>query len=77
MALSQLAISFACGAALLVCLVVAALFIGALAQLNVSAVVALVFIAAMALLIGSLGLFLAETRLATRHLRVRAELLMK
>ena len=77
MALSQRAITFASVAALLICVVVATLFIGGLAKVNLSAVVALIFIAAMGTLIVGLALFLAEIRLATRQLRVRAELLMK
>ena len=77
MALSQRAISFACAAALLVCVVVAVLFVGGLGAFNVSAAVAVLFVVAMGSLIIGLALFLAEIRLATRQLRVRAELLMK
>jgi len=45
--------------------------------LPVAAPVAMMFIAAMLAMIGGLTLFLLETALATRTIRVRAELLAK
>ena len=75
--LSQRAVSLFSLAALLVCLVVATLFVGEFVVLPVAAPVALMFIAAMLAMIGGLTLFLLETALATRTIRVRAELLSK
>lgn len=74
---AQRAISLSSLAALLICLVVAALFIGALAGFNAAAAIAVLFIAAMFCLIGGLAMFLAEVAVATRTLRVRAEIFMK
>ena len=74
MALCQSSIAFSTVSALLVCVVVVALFVGALAGINFNASIALIFI--VALIVG-LALFVAEISLATRMLRVRAELLMK
>ncbi len=64
-------------AALLVCLVVATLFIGDFINLDIAAAVALMFVAAMFAMVGGLALFLAETSIATRTLRVRPELFLK
>jgi hypothetical protein len=75
--LSQRAVVLFSLAALLVCLVVATLFVGEFVALPVGAPVAMMFIAAMLAMIGGLTLFLLETTLATRTIRVRAELLSK
>lgn len=75
--LSQRAVSLFSLAALLVCCVVAMLFIGEFVALPVAAAVAMMFIAAMLAMIGGLSLFLLETTIATRTIRVRAELLSK
>ena len=75
--LSQRAVLLFSLAALLVCVVVAMLFIGEFVALPVVAPVAMMFIAAMLAMIGGLTLFLLETALATRTIRVRAELLAK
>jgi hypothetical protein len=64
------AISLATTCALLVCAVIAALFLGAFAGLNVSVLVGLVFIVAMLTLIGGLVAFLSEIRVAIRSLRI-------
>ena len=53
-------------AALLVCLVVAGAFLGALVAVNLSRMVASLFIAAMLAIIAALGLFLREIYLAVR-----------
>lgn len=74
---AQRSIIFCVIAAFLVCIVVATLFIGALAQLALAALVGVLFIAAMLSLIGGLAYFLAEVAIATRMLRVRTELTMK
>ena len=74
---AQRSIFFCVVSAFLVCLVVAVLFIGALAKLALAALVGILFIAAMMSLIGGLAYFLAEVAIATRMLRVRTELTMK
>lgn len=76
MVLAQRAIALCTIAELFVCFVVAALFLSTLSGVNAGGAVAVLFIAAMAALTVGLGLFLAEVTLATRMLRVRAELLM-
>ena len=61
--------------ALLVCLVVALLFIEQLTPLDMSAEVAVLFVLTMAFLITGLGFFLREISVATRSLKVRSDLL--
>ena len=63
--------------AIAICLVVAALFIAALSDLNVGRWIALAFILAMLLLISGLACFLLEIRLALPTIRVPVELLEK
>ncbi len=75
--LSQRAVVLFSLAALLICVVVATLFVGEFITLQVAAPVAMMFIAAMLAMIGGLSLFLLETTIATRTIRVRAELLAK
>lgn len=77
MVTAQRAIYLCSLAALLVCVVVATLFLSTLAHLNFGALVALMFVGAMVCLIGGLSLFLVEISIATRTLRVRAELFVK
>ena len=60
------AIFFAVLAALLVCVVVASAFIGALLQIELARFVAVVFILAMVSMIAALGLFLREVYWAVR-----------
>ncbi len=74
MVFAQRAIYFCTISALLVCVVVATLFIGTLVEKNVAAFVAVLFIAAMLSLVGGLAHFLAEITIATRMLRVRTDL---
>ena len=69
------AILLSVGAAVLICLVVVMLFAGQLAGLQVGTPIALLFIAAMFATGGGFAIFLYETRLATRAVRVRGELL--
>ncbi len=71
----NLAISLATLAALLVCLVIVTLFTGELVTVDLSRLVAVLFILTMGVLIASLVLFLGEIAIATRTLRVRAEVL--
>ncbi len=77
MVLAQRSIFLFSFSALLVCVLVAALFITDLANLQLGALVGFLFIGAMIALIGGLSFFITEVTLATRTLRVRAELLMK
>ncbi len=66
------AISLCTFAALLICIVIAALFVGAFLIIDVSGVVALLFIAAMLALIGGLINFLREIYQATNSMRIKS-----
>lgn len=61
--------------ALLVCFVVALLFVEQLTPIAVTTVVAVLFIATMTMLVIGLGFFLREISVANRSLRVRTDLL--
>jgi hypothetical protein len=76
MAAANRAIALCTLAALLVCMVVALLFIEQLIGGKLDLVVAWLFIAATLLLTGGLSLFLWEVQLALRSVRVRAETLV-
>ena len=67
---ANLAIGCCTTSAILVCLVVAALFIAAPTELGVARFITWLFIAAMALLTAGLVLFLHEVRLAMRSIRI-------
>jgi hypothetical protein len=56
--------------ALLVCLVIMALFLGALFRVDLSALIAVLFVTAMAAFVGALLNFLREIFLATASLRI-------
>ena len=75
MGLVNTAIGMAVACGVVVCLMVAGLFLGRVAGFETGLAVALLFVLAMGLLIGSLALFLLEVRQATVTIRVRAELL--
>ena len=64
------AISLGTISALLICFVIAALFMSAVVKFPVSNIVAILFVAAMVALIATLLLFLREVFLATRSLRI-------
>jgi hypothetical protein len=66
------AVSLCTSAALLICAVIATLFLGAFFERDLSAAVAWMFIAAMVALFGALVSFLREIYLATRNLRLGA-----
>jgi Protein of unknown function (DUF2721) len=68
--LINLAISLCTTCALLVCAVIAALFVGAFLETDLSGLVGLMFIAAMLALIGALVSFLREIQIATRSVRI-------
>ena len=61
--------------AVLICMVVAALFVARLTSLHIGTLVAVAFILAMLLLIAGLILFLVEVRVSLRAIHVRSELL--
>lgn len=73
MVVSNWAIALCTCSALLVCCVVAILFIGELFPMRWTGIVAILFIVAMALLIVGLMLFLYEVQIALRSVRIRAE----
>lgn len=77
MVYSNAAINFCVISALLVALVVALLFLGDLAGADTPLAVAILFVLAMIGIIGGLCAFLFEIAIATRTVRVRAELLRK
>jgi hypothetical protein len=64
------AITLGTTSALLICFVIASLFISAFVKFAVSKIVAILFIGAMLALIAALLLFLREVFLATRILRI-------
>ncbi len=66
------AITLGTTSALLVCFVIASLFISALGEFPISKIVGALFIAAMLALIATLLFFLREVFLATRALRIGA-----
>jgi hypothetical protein len=75
MKLINWAITAVTAGALTVCLVVAVLFVGGLADSSVGNIIAALYVLTMVLLVAGLVLFLLEVRLASRNLRVRYELL--
>ncbi|MEM9838936.1 MAG: DUF2721 domain-containing protein [Pseudomonadota bacterium] len=75
MTASNLAIYTTTASALLVCFVVALLFVEQLTPIDVRLVVAVLFVMTMALLTGGLAFFLREIAIAIRSLKVRRDLL--
>jgi Protein of unknown function (DUF2721) len=73
--LASTAIFLCVASAITVCLVVTLLFVAELANLNYANSVAILFVLSMALLALGLALFLVETRVAVRGIRIREELL--
>lgn len=68
--LTLLALSLCIGSALLINIVIVALFVGVFARLNLSIVIASSFVLAITILICALLTFLREVYLATRYLRI-------
>ena len=66
----NIAITLCTTCALLVCAVIAALFIGAFLSIDLAGLIGVVFIAAMFSLIGGLLSFLREIYISTRALRI-------
>ena len=75
MAAAHWAIGLCTASALLVCVVVAVLFVGETAVRVGTTLVAALFVGAMGLLIGGLLLFLIEVQIAMRSVRVRGKTL--
>ena len=75
MKLVNWAITFCTASVLTVCLVVAILFIGGVADISFGRFIAALFVLTMALLVVGCVLFLLEVRMASRNLKVRYELL--
>src|SRR3954471_3591326 len=73
MTVVNLAISCCTASALLVCMVVAILFVADLASFHFGNPIAYLFILTMVMLIAGLLLFLYEVRLAMRSLRIRRD----
>jgi len=63
-------ITLCTASALLICLVIMVLFVGAVVGLNIATPIAALFILSMAALISSLLIFLKEIQLATANLRI-------
>jgi hypothetical protein len=74
-ALANRAVSLSVMAALLVCLLIGSLFIASVSVVP-PRMIPMLFVASISLLIAALGHFLVEVRIATRTVRVRAELLI-
>ena len=68
--LVNLALTLSTSCALLVCLVIVALFVGALFDVDLSGLIAVLFVAAMAAFVGALRSFLREIFVATASLRI-------
>ncbi len=77
MAAANWAIALCTLAALLVCVVVALLFIEQLSSIELDTSIAWLFVSATVLLTGGLSLFLWEVQLALRSVRVRAADLLR
>lgn len=69
------ALAMCVSSAVMICLVVALLFVAGLVNLHIGTIVALAFIIAMLMLTAGLTLFLVEVRISLRAIHVRAELL--
>jgi uncharacterized protein YacL len=69
------AIVFCTAAGLLVCMLIASLFIAELLLINMTQVIAALFVLALFALIIALSLFLVEVQLATRTIRAGWEIL--
>lgn len=69
------ALGLCVGSAVLICLVVAMLFVAQIADFHSGTAVAVAFIVAMLMLIAGLVLFFTEVRVSLKAIRVRADLL--
>jgi hypothetical protein len=66
----NIALTLSTVCALLVCLVIALLFIGSAMKIDIEAVISIMFVTGMAALVGSLSIFLREIFLGTAQLRI-------
>jgi hypothetical protein len=75
--LTSWAIRLCVGGALLICLVIIALFIGDFVDFNISVAIALLFVAAMVLIVAGLVCLLRETAISARRMRQGMELALQ
>ena len=66
----NLALTLSTSCALLVCLVIALLFVGSALGIDLGTVISIMFVTAMACLVGGLTIFLREIYLGTASLRI-------
>jgi hypothetical protein len=66
----NIALTLSTACALLVCLVIALLFVGSALRMDMEMVISVMFVTAMAALVGSLSIFLREIYLGTATLRI-------
>jgi hypothetical protein len=66
----NIALTLSTSCALLVCLVIALLFVGSALRIDMDTVISVMFVTAMAALVGSLSIFLREIFLGTAQLRI-------
>jgi hypothetical protein len=66
----NIALTLSTSCALLVCLVIALLFVGSALKIDMETIISVMFVTAMGALVGSLTIFLREIYLGTRTLRI-------
>lgn len=71
------AIRLSVGAALMICLVVGALFVGDYAVFDIGLFIAMLFVSAMVLMVAGLLLLLVEVSVSTRNMRLGLEHLLE
>jgi hypothetical protein len=76
-ALINWAIRLCIAGALAVCLVIVALFVGELVDVNIGVAVAVLFVTAMVLIVAGLMYLLTEVGLSTRHMREGMEIALE
>jgi len=76
-ALINWAIRLCVTSALIVCVVIVALFVGDFVAFNIAALIAILFVVAMLLIIVGLVFLLREISVATRHMRAGMELALE
>ncbi len=76
-ALVNWAIRLCVSSALIVCVVIVALFVGDFVTFNIAALVAILFVVAMSLIIVGLVFLLREISIATRHMRAGLEIALE
>jgi hypothetical protein len=76
-ALINWAIRLCVSSALVVCVVIVALFVGDVVAFNIAALIAILFVVAMLLIIVGLVFLLREISVATKHMRAGMELALE